>query len=61
MNHSKYPHHVTLANREGVINLAVFDWLEDNISEYNVNWVYTGFDFLFKSEEDAILFALKWS
>ena len=61
MNYNNFPHRVTVANREGVINLAVFDWLEDNVSEYNINWVYTGFDFMFKREQDAVHFALRWA
>lgn len=61
MNRKNYPHQVTVNNKDGTINLAVFDWLEDNIGEYYADWNYTGFDFMFKNEKDAIHFALRWA
>ena len=37
----------------------IFDWLQENIGWENYN--STGNTFWFNSEQDAVLFALKWS
>lgn len=59
--YSKYPYTVVAGTDGLTIRLKVFDWLEDNIGEYHKDWNYSGFDFFFMHERDAMMFALVWA
>ena len=60
-NYRNYPYVVAANTTDQTIKLGVFDWLEDNVGEYYVDWNYSGFDFFFKHERDAMLFTLRWA
>lgn len=53
----------TRAVEDGYRQDPIWDWLDDNVGKNNWNRVYANggkFDFYFKSESDATLFALRW-
>ena len=63
MNYKEFPHKILLPNDTETISIIdeeVFNWLEDNISDYQTRWIYDGYEFMFKNEQDATLFALRW-
>lgn len=62
MNYDNYPYEITLLKEHGtIVNPKAFDWLEDNISQYNELWTYTGWGLRFKHEKDLIFFTLRWT
>ena len=61
MGYRSYPYVVVAKSNDLTIKLSVFDWLEDNVGEYYNDWNYSGFDFFFKHERDAMMFALVWA
>lgn len=36
-------------------------WCEENVGEYGINWgILSGYIYVFKKEEDALMFRLRW-
>lgn len=60
-NYNNYPHRVSIGQEGDLVDIDLFDWLEDHVGQYYSEWNYSGYDFMFKSERDATLFALRWA
>lgn len=58
-----WPHKVTIKTSDSGLGAEI--WLEETMGIYHGRWNfivrYTGVDFYFKDEKDAVLFALRWS